>query len=525
METQEHKRFFNYRPMLSICLFFIAGIVCVVNFYIGGIFNIIVAVTAGLCFLATFIVKLILAKSHKVFKLVSIVCAFVVSVSLSVIFIEVYKAKPKLDGEYLINARVCERTYYSEKGKLVVTVEDIYVINYQTLEKNTVKGKMRLYLNEVDGYSLDYKLGEEITGNIDLMSLDLFSKERNNFALFNRKIYTLGFGSEEDVVSKGKINPTIIEKVKNKVKASLEDNLSADYSELAYTMLFGDKSGLSEEIRESYSSSGIGHLLAVSGLHVGFIVTLLAFVLKRLKANRIVIFWVIVGIVFIYALLCGFTVSVTRAIIMTIVMLYARLRLFQYDSLSSLSVACLIILIMNPFWIFDVGFQLSFLAVLAIIILSPVFERFFNKIFHKKLSKSLAVCLSAQIGVLPVMFKTFSTFSIFSIITNMICIPIASIAFMILFVTVILSLIIPQLGVLIYAFEFLMKIVTFISGFMGAIELLKVKKWTISLFSASLLAGGIFVSDYVFFKGKARKMLVISSVAMVFVTFVLIFII
>ena len=525
MDTQEKNRFFNYRPFLSICLFFVAGIICVVNFYIGKAFNIVLATIMCICLILTFIIKLIKSKSQKLFKLLSIVIAFAVSAGLSVCFIELYKAKPNYNGEYLVSGRVCERTYLTDKDKVVITLDNVSVTSLETLEKDGINGKVRLYLNLGTGNSEGFVLGEEVYGTTELSKIKLFDNKRNNFSLYNKKIYYLGFGEEDDIVSKNKINPTFFEKIKNKVKDSLDANLSHDYSELAYTMLFGDKAGLSEEIKAGYSASGIGHLLAVSGLHVGFIVTMLSFILKKCKANRAVTFWVIISVVFLYALLCGFTVSVLRAFIMTAVMLYARLRLFQYDSLSSLSVAALIILISNPLWLFDAGFQLSFLAVLGIIILAPIFTRFFSKFLHKKLAETLAVCISAQIAVLPVMFTCFSTFSIFSVITNLLCIPIASVAFMFLFVTVILSLIIPPLGILAYVFEALMKVVTGISSITGAISIANSEQWTILLFSIVLLACAMLASDYLFFKGKGKKIAVICLVVGVFVSFAMIFII
>lgn len=525
IRNMESKRFFNYRPMLSICLFFIAGIICVVNFYIGKAFNIVLASLMIASFVTTFIIKLIKAKELKLFKSLSISIAFIMAVIMSVCFVEVYNNRKSYDGEYFVNARVCERTYFSSKGKVVVTLDNVYVTNYKTLEKEELKGKVRLYLEEDDNRCFDFVVGEEISGNLELMNVKLFDEDRNNFSLFNRKVYVLGFGREDDVYSKNKINTTFVEKIKNKVKSSLDANLSEDYSELAYTMLFGDKAGLDGEIRINYTAGGIGHLLAISGLHIGFIVTMLSFFLKKLKANRMVTFWVIICVVFVYALICGFTVSVTRAFIMTAVMLYAKLRFFQYDSLSSLSVAGLIILITNPMWLFDAGFQLSFLAVLSIIVLSPIFTRFLSKYFSKKLASSVAVCLSAQIGVVPVMMGTFSTFSVFSVVTNLICIPIASIAYMILFVSVLLSLIIPALGVFAYLFELLMRIVTGVSSIIGSINLINVESWTLILFSFVLLACCIFVSDYLFLKKKSKKIAVITSLACVFVSFAMIFIV
>ena len=122
-------------------------------------------------------------------------------------------------------------------------------------------------------------------------------------------------------------------------------------------------------------------------------------------------FFTISIVVLIYAILCGFTVSVTRALIMTVVLLYVKMRQFDYDGLNSLSLAGLIILLLEPLWLFDAGFQLSFLAVAGIIVLSPLISRFLCRYFNDKFANTIAVCVSAQVATLPVIMTTISNLS------------------------------------------------------------------------------------------------------------------
>ena len=293
----------------------------------------------------------------------------------------------------------------------------------------------------------------------------------------------------------------------------LDTHLSEDYSELGYTMMFGDKSGLGEDMVKTYQAGGTAHLLAVSGLHVGFVVALLALFLRLFKANDKVKFWVISVIVLLYAFACGFTTSVTRAMIMTIVLLFFKMRLKEYDGLSSLSFAAIIILLFKPFDVYDVGFQLSFAAVLGIILLAKPLERGFSKVFHKRFASALAITLAVFIGTLPIMMK-FDRLSLFSIVANILSIPIASIAFMFMFVFVLLGMISPALGAFTYIFELLMTVVTAISKVLGAITLSGANSVCVLLFTVALISTIMLCSDYVFLNAKSKRIIRISGLVL-----------
>jgi len=274
----------------------------------------------------------------------------------------------------------------------------------------------------------------------------------------------------------------------------------------------------------SYSSSGIGHLLAVSGLHVGFIVTLLSLFISMFKANKKVRFYVITTILFFYAFICGFSVSVTRAFIMTAVLLYSKSREVEYDSLSSLCFAGLILLIVNPLNAFDVGFILSFSSVASIILFARPIRNFFNKFLGDKLASALAISVSVTIGTTLPTAAYFAKLSIFSVVTNVIVIPIASLAYMFMFVSVIFALIIPPLGVFVYLFEFLMSVVTGISSLTGAITFASVNFTFVFIFGLLLIISAMFASDYLFIERRKRVVFTSCSALLAFLSLVAIFI-
>ena len=170
---------------------------------------------------------------------------------------------------------------------------------------------------------------------------------------------------------------------------------------LAAGILFGDTDMLSEEEYEAFRANGTAHVLAVSGLHIGMIYGMFAF-LKKLFHGR----WT--DVIFAVFLICyGFitlwSVSVTRAIILIFIKLIGSAIGRRYDMLTALSLTAMIILVREPYAMFGAGFQMSFLAVLSIIFLVPKIE--------KKAGGTVAVILGVQ---LPVMLYTAYNFNYFS---------------------------------------------------------------------------------------------------------------
>lgn len=519
-----YKRLFNYRPLVSICLFFMAGIIFIVGLYSSSVIYIIFSVLSLIALLLTVVLKLIFVDENKLFKVLSVIIAFLFAMILSLIVINLEKSKYSFDGDFYVKGQICERTYRNNSKKCVVTIKNASVTDIKSLKKINIDGKIRLYLSEDDLRTTDFEIGEHIEASVELKSVSLFENGKPNFYMLNKNVRVLGFGSEEDIVSLNSYKRNIFEEFKVKVKNKLDSVLSADYSELAYTMLFGDKAGLSEEIYDNYTASGTAHLLVVSGLHIGFIVSLLVMFLGLLKANNKIKFFVISFILILYACLCGFTTSVTRAAIMSIILLYFKMRYKEYDGLSSLAFAALIILLLNPLHFYDVGFRLSFCAVAGIMIMAEPIKQFLVKYLNKKLASAISISVSTSIAITPVMCFSFSKLSIFSIVTNVIVIPIASFAYMFIFMALLISFIIPKLGIFIYIFELLMKIVTGISSLTGAMNFADANQTFILFFSIVLLLTIILNSDYIHTKTKTKLITMGVCVIICLILFMCVFI-
>ncbi len=203
-----------------------------------------------------------------------------------------------------------------------------------------------------------------------------------------------------------------------------------EYAVMA-AMTLGDKSALTKELKDDYSISGASHILALSGLHLGIIYTILSLLFVRRRHKEIGIFLIICAI-WTYVFIVGLPVSAIRAAVMLTI--YSVISLTNRDrmSLNALSVAAVAILVCNPLDIYDVGFQMSFMAVLFIFLLyKPLLEIIPKRVRDFPILRNVwqmaAVSLAAQIGVAPLIALYFGRFSSYFLLTNFIAVPAATV--------------------------------------------------------------------------------------------------
>lgn len=199
------------------------------------------------------------------------------------------------------------------------------------------------------------------------------------------------------------------------------------YAVLA-AMTLGDKSAMTSELRQVYAVSGASHVLALSGLHLGIIYMLLSLLVVN-RRLRLLSQVMIVTAIWAFALLVGLPASVVRAAVM--ISLYALLSLAGRNrmSVNALALAALCILMVNPDSLADVGFQLSFLAMLAILLLLPLADRLVPR--HRLQDYPLlrwlwgltTVSVAAQVGVAPLVAYYFGRFPTWFLLTNIVVIP------------------------------------------------------------------------------------------------------
>ena len=197
-------------------------------------------------------------------------------------------------------------------------------------------------------------------------------------------------------------------------------------------MTLGDKSELSRDIKEAYSIAGGSHILALSGLHLGIIYAFLTLLFPR-RRWRMVTQGFVLSSIWSYVILVGMSPSVVRAAVMISIYVVASLLGRNRMSVNALSLAAIVMLISNPLDLWDVGFQLSFAAVLAIFILfRPIYnilpDRFPSSLHIVKVLWSMvAVSVAAQVGTAPLVAFYFGRFSCYFLLTNFLVIPAAMI--------------------------------------------------------------------------------------------------
>lgn len=183
-------------------------------------------------------------------------------------------------------------------------------------------------------------------------------------------------------------------------------------------LTIGDKEELSESIVETYSVAGASHVLALSGLHIGFISALLLFVLSplwiRWRFLKPFLFLSVILLLWGFAFLTGLSSSVVRAVVMcSFGLLSMLIPACRKLTLNTLGVTAFLMLLFNPVWLFDVGFQLSFSAVAAIVLLQPGLYGLLS-VKNRLLRKAwglVTVSVAAQIGTAPLVMLYFSRFS------------------------------------------------------------------------------------------------------------------
>ncbi|WP_041301679.1 ComEC/Rec2 family competence protein [Lacinutrix sp. 5H-3-7-4] len=216
-------------------------------------------------------------------------------------------------------------------------------------------------------------------------------------------------------------------------------------------LILGQRQGLSKDIYNNYTDAGAVHILAVSGLHVALILYLLTIFfkpLKRLKHGKIATIICLVIIMWCFAIIAGLTASVTRAVTMFSIIAIGMHLKRPTNIYNTLAISIFILLLFRPLFLFDVGFQLSYLAVIAIVAIQPRLKKLWqpkNYILNKIWDFG-TVGVAAQCGVLPISLYYFHQFPGLFFVANIVIIPFLGIILGIGILVIILALlnILPQ---------------------------------------------------------------------------------
>jgi competence protein ComEC len=211
---------------------------------------------------------------------------------------------------------------------------------------------------------------------------------------------------------------------------------------LASTLILGYRADLSTETLSAYSKTGTIHALSVSGMHVGIIYLVLNFALSFMdyrKTGKFLKVVLIIGLIWFYALLTGLSPSVLRSVIMLSVFIIAKSFRRDTNTYNVVAFSAFCILVYDPFLLFDLGSQLSYISVLGLVFLQPKIKGWFH--FRYKLANQLwsaiSLSLAAQTFTFPLGTYYFHQFPIYFLVSNLfIIIPIAALMYLGLFILI-----------------------------------------------------------------------------------------
>jgi len=203
---------------------------------------------------------------------------------------------------------------------------------------------------------------------------------------------------------------------------------------LAGAMFLGDRSTLDAQLKSDFSATGLSHILSISGMHVAifylFLNHALGFMGHRLFTNRLRTLLILLVLV-IYMALTGFSPAVCRSVLMLSMLKLSEIFFFQKNSFNILSLTAFLMLLVDPSLFFDLGFQLSFLAVAGLLLFSPPIEQFLGcraSWMPSWLKMSLATTLAAQAITTPLVVYHFQTFPTYFVLANLILLPLVTVA-------------------------------------------------------------------------------------------------
>ncbi|MGN1201231.1 MAG: ComEC/Rec2 family competence protein [Candidatus Caccovivens sp.] len=446
MITKE-KKLFHFRPLFYGFLALLLAISSTRYLFAGNVKYIVLISVV----LLAFVVYCVWSK-HFV-QLITICCIFLFGI-----------------GWYFVGISSFEATEYNQicqvEGRIADDLTDYGWRYAVTLKDVKIDGKEQRNISlSITNYDeLELSAGDVISFEGYVSNVKMFELENfKNYYYRKNTPYICDIKSNAVSIEGSKL--TLDEKFRLKVKDVLYTSMGDDNGAVAYAVLFGDKSDVDVEIKNTYNSAGIIHLLTVSGLHISFLIILLGFVLKKCRVRGIWNFLVCAIVLFGYAYLCGFTPSVVRAGIMGLVLLATNLSGKCYDNLNSVGLAGSVILLFSPLSAMDIGFLMSFFCVMNIIVFAPTLSKMFNKFLPKIISESFAVSISANLGIVPFGAKIFAVENLLSFFVNLIVVPFFGLLYPLLFVSALTSCVLPFMSFLLkicgWGFDFIYKTADF----------------------------------------------------------------
>lgn len=364
----------------------------------------------------------------------------------------------------------------SDNNNLVLNYGDKIGFYLEYQKPNTARNYMGF------DYS-NYLKTKKILGTVNVESNNLQVISHNNTNAILNKIYSL----------------------KNIMKQKINELLPKETAGLCIGMLIGETSNIEESMQEDFRDSNLSHILAVSGANVSYIIISITYIFNKMYFRKKLSKIISIILLILFMLLTGCTSSVNRACIMAILMLIAELLNRKSDVYNNLALSALILLIINPYSILDIGFQLSYMGTIGIVFLHDKISNIVqikNKII-KYFFEMIIVTTCANLAIIPIMMFHFNTVSLTFYFSNVLAGPILGAVVIIGFIMFFVSLILNSLAIPIaFILNIMLKFIIKIAGLTASLPISKILITTPSIWFIIIWYATIII---LYYKEKAKK--------------------
>lgn len=432
-------KFWKNNPGVRVLFPFVLGIITAANVQISHVVIPVLCVFLLLVFFIYF--KFSTFKNRKIIGSLISISVFLVGYQYTISRTQKLWSthfSKSISGSNFFHAKITDRLIEKENS-----YKTILQINSASGERETTcKGKVLAYFRK-NSKSKTLVYGDEI---ILENKINLVEGARNpkqfdysrylNLNQINYQVFLDSNTWKKTNVNSGNWLVNFSQQMREKLYSYMEDNgVEGKQLQVGSALLLGYRENLDKELIKSYSSAGAMHVLAVSGLHVGILYLLLSNILnlfKKLKHSRYLIALILIASLWFYALMTGLSASVLRSSTMfTFIIVGDKLLKRKVSIYNTLAVSAIVLLLINPYMIYQVGFQLSYAAVLGIVYLQPKLYKlvFFNNSILQKIWAITCVSIAAQIATFPMSLYYFHQFPVYFFISNLVVIPSAILIF------------------------------------------------------------------------------------------------
>lgn len=417
------------RPVLVACIGYIIGIIYGLYFKSIAPFFIILASVIAIYILVNRkikrLFKILFSKKAILIFLITVIIAYININIQNQKYNEIYKINKEVEITGVVEK--LESQKYTNK----------YILKLKTIDEKKYNNKKIILHTKTKLDIGDYiKFKAQYTEPEDSRNYKSFSYK--NYLKQKKIVGTVKNSKEILVLKKNQLNYMInlSNAIKKLVKNESDVNLGINNSGIFMGILLGEKSNISDDMITSFKESSMMHILAVSGAHVSYVIIFFSFILNKISKRKYAVFLCMALVLFMF--LTEFTPSVVRACVMAIIVLLSKILYEKSDTYTNISISCLVLLFDNPYNILNIGFILTFLGTLGIVIFSPKIakvikikerkelterEKIIQKVKHIILS-ALVVSISVQIMIMPIIILNFNFLTFNFIISGIVTVPI-----------------------------------------------------------------------------------------------------